>query len=385
MNQLPSNAEKQASVPSPDRRMRHGLIEDWRDALGILLLLFVAASLGAVLSRFWPDSEVDGQPPMAELDTRLSTLEARVANITQASDVTEATKKIEILEGRLAGLEAQFASVGTSPAPQIEGATPTATPPPALTLLSTARRLDDALARLSDLETRTSNLPSEMDTTSKALETLSATMTGLSTRLDDMAVRVGKIEDADILELAKQAALAAAIGNLARATQGSAPFKAELDIIVNLLPDDAALRALAPDARKGLPTTGDLMARFGKTAADALTAERKGQQTDSVSKLWTGFSGLVTWRSTSGQSGSATERRLARAETHLRSGDLEAAVRELNGITGAASKQLQPWLRDAQARLKIETVLARLNTQAIEAMTLAHEPEPMPTTEPPSR
>ena len=32
----------------PDRRVRHGLIEDWRDGVGILLLLLVAAFLAAL-------------------------------------------------------------------------------------------------------------------------------------------------------------------------------------------------------------------------------------------------------------------------------------------------------------------------------------------------
>ena len=385
MNQSPSNPDRPALASGQDRQPRHGLIEDWRDALGLLLLLFVAAALGALLSRFWPESDVEGQPAMAELDTRLSTLEARLANLAQSKDAAEARKRMETLETRLSGLETQFAAVGTQPTTDAaDGTRPTTTPPP-LTLFSTAMRLDETQARLSELETRTGKLPTEVETASKSIETLSATATGLTTRLDDVAARVEKIETADILDLARRASLATAIANLARATQGSSPFKTEFDIIARLLPDDTGLKTVAAHARTGLPTTGTLIARFSQTAADALDAERKGEQTDGMARLWTSFSGLVSWRSTSGQAGSATERRLARAETLIRSGDLEAAIRELSTIKGPAAKPLEPWLQDARARVAIETLVARLNTQAIGAITPSTATATKPPAEPPAR
>jgi hypothetical protein len=369
MNQLPSTADKPATAPRQDRRSRQGLIEDWRDALGILLLLFVAAALGAILSRLWPEGEVEGRPAMTEVDTRLSTLEARLANLTTTQDLAETTKSMEALETRLARLESQFAAVGTQGTQEpLEGAQPGTSPPP-LTLLSTAMRLDETLSRLTDLETRTSNLPSSLATASKSLETLSATTTGLTARMDDVAARVERIEAADILDLARRASLSAAIANLARATQGSSPFKAEYEIVAAMLPDESGLARLAPFARTGLPTTGILLSRFSKTAADALDAERKAQQQDSVSRLWNNFSGLVSWRTTSGDRGSSTERHLARAEQLLKAGDLEAAVKELSMVKGAAAKPMGPWLKHAKARVQIETILARLNTKALDAMT----------------
>ncbi len=385
MNQLPSHVDKQAAAPKQDRRSRQGLIEDWRDALGILLLLFVAAALGAILSRLWPESEVDGQPAMTELDTRLSTLEAKLANLTTTQDLAEARKSIEALETRLAGLESQFAAVGTPGTVQTaEGAPPGPTSSP-LTLLSTAMRLDETLSRLSELETRTNNLPSGLATASKSLETLSATTARLTARMDDVAARVERIEAADILDLARRASFSAAIANLARATQGSSPFKAEFDIIAAMLPDEPGLARLAPYARTGLPTTGTLLSGFSKTAADALDAEREGQEKDSISRLWRNFSGLVSWRTTSGDGGSSTERHLARAEKLLKAGDLEAAIKQLSMIKGTAAKSMEAWLQHARARVQVETLLARLNTKAIDAITPAPTSEPNPGAVPASR
>ena len=385
MNQSPSNKDTQPPASGEDRRARHGLIEDWRDALGLLLLLFVAAALGAVLSRFWPESDVEGQPAMAELDTRLSALEGRLANLSQSKDAAQARDKMATLEARLADIEKRFAAVATQATAEASAGDPSPTAPQPITLLATAMRLDETRAKLVELEGRTAKLPSEVETAGKSIENLSAATTGLTTRLDDVAARLEKIESADILDLARRAALAAAIANFARATQGSQPFKAEFDMIARLLPDDVGLKTLEAHARTGLPTTGTLISGFGKTAADALDAERTSQQTEGMARLWTSFSGLVSWRSTSGQTGSATERRLAKAEALLRSGDLEAAIRELGAIKGQAATPLAPWLRDARARVAVEKMVARLNTQAIGAITPSPAPETKPPTEPPAR
>jgi hypothetical protein len=53
----------------------------------------------------------------------------------------------------------------------------------------------------------------------------------------------------------------------------------------------------------------------------------------------------------------------------LKAGDLPAAVEEMAAIRGQATKPLAPWLQKAQARVKVEATLARLNAQAIEAIT----------------
>ncbi|MBU6155502.1 MAG: hypothetical protein KJS87_01100, partial [Alphaproteobacteria bacterium] len=160
---------------SRDQRLkRHGLIEDWRDALGILLLLFVAAFLGAVLSRFWPEADVQSEPDFANLDMRLTALEGKTANLSQARDVTAARTKLDTLERRLAAIETSFAAIGATPVPtDTTGASAAAS-----SLLATARRVEAMETRLTSLETRTRTLPDDMTAARSKIEALATGASG---------------------------------------------------------------------------------------------------------------------------------------------------------------------------------------------------------------
>lgn len=376
MNQLQVSPGTDPARPRDERLKRHGLIEDWRDALGILLLLFVAAFLGALLSRFWPEADVQGEPEYANLDMRMNALEGKLANIAQSRDMTATKGRIDTLERRLATIEGSFAALGAAPV-QGEAATSASGQPAAqLNLLGTAKRVEAMETRLAELEARTKTLPEDMTQARKSLETLATGATGLQTRVDDVATRMARLESSDILDLARRASLATAVANLTRAAQGSSPFRTEYDVVARLLPDNRSLQDIARHAATGLPTTGTLIASFGTAAAASLDAERAGKGTDGVGRLWSNVSGLVTWRSTADKAGSSTESRLARAEIRLKAGDLPAAVAEMTAIRGQAAKPLATWLQKAQARVKVEATLARLNAQAIEAITAAPAESP---------
>lgn len=365
MNQLPVSPGTDPARSRDQRLKRHGLIEDWRDALGILLLLFVAAFLGAVLSRFWPEADVQSEPDFANLDMRLTALEGKTANLSQARDVTAARTKLDTLERRLAAIETSFAAIGATPVPtDTTGASAAAS-----SLLATARRVEAMETRLTSLETRTRTLPDDMTAARSKIEALATGASGLTTRMDNVAARMERLEASDILDLARRASLATAIANLTRAAQGSAPFRTEYDIVQRLLPADRELAGIARHAGTGLPTTGTLISSFGNAAAAAVDAERAGKGADGVSRLWSNVSGLVTWRSTADKAGTSTESTLARAEQRLKAGDLPAAVRELSAIKGQAARPLSAWLQKADARVKVEATLARLNAQAIEQIT----------------
>jgi len=373
MNQLQLPPGTDATMPRTERRQRHGLIEDWRDALGIVLLLFVAAFLGAVLSRFWPETEVRGETEFADMETRLSAIEGKLANLSQSRDMTAARTRIDTLEKRLSTMEASFAALG-------EPASADKTAP--ATLLATAKRVEAMAQRLTELETRTAPLPEDLAKAKSTLETLAAGSTGVQSSLNDLSTRMSKLEASDILDLARRASVASAVANLTRAAQGSSPFRTEYDVVAGLLPGNNNLHEIQRHAATGLPTTGTLISTFGNTATAALAAERNGKGTDGMSRLWSNVSGLVTWRSTSETAGSSTESRLARAEIRLKAGDLAAAVKELSAIRGSAARPLSTWLQKAQARVSVEATLAELNTQAINAIKSRPAGETPPTQTP---
>jgi len=374
-----------SSRTADERKARHGLIEDWRDALGILLLLFVAAFFGAVLSRFWLDGEVGAATEGAEIDTRLTTLEGKLTRLAQSSETTQIAERVGKLENRIASMETAFAALGVpTVTPSTESAATPAPSPLTGTILETAKRLENISTRVVELETRTTGVPEAMTSTKASLEALTGTTASVASRMDDVSTRLEKLESSDLLDLARRASLASAIANLTRAAQGSSPFRTEYDIVAALLPANQSLKDVAPHAATGLPTTGTLITTFGNTANTALDAEKRQSGQSGLSQLWSNFTAMVSWRSTAEQEGSSTESRLARAEIRLKAGDLTAAVRELSAIKGAARKTLSPWLQKASARVKVEAALAQLNSSAIEAITGPQDDgEPVPQLPPP--
>ncbi len=152
-------------------------------------------------------------------------------------------------------------------------------------------------------------------------------------------------------------------------------------VVRGLAPNDAQVAEIAPLAAKGVPTASTLMTSFGDLAAQAMSAERIAASEDWLSHLWANFMSLISSRAVGEIGDDTNEGRLARAGVRLESGDLGAAVRELNAVTGAARGPLKPWLAQANARIKLEATLAELNTRAIEALsgpTTSAASEPVP-------
>jgi hypothetical protein len=365
--------------------VRHGLIEDWRDALGILLLLFVAAFFGAILSRFWLEGEVGATTEGAEVDTRLTTLEGKLTRLAQSRDTSQLADRAGKLENRIAAMETAFATLGVpTTTASVDSAAPAAPSPLSGTILETAKRLENISTRVVELETKTTGVPEAITAARTSLEALSSTTATVATKMDDVSVRLEKLESSDLLDLARRASLASAIANLTRAAQGSSPFRNEFDVVAALLPGNRTLQDVSPHAATGLPTTGTLITTFGNMADAALDAESRQQSQGGFSQLWANFTSMVSWRSTAETEGSSTESRLARAEIRLKAGDLTAAVRDLSAIKGAARKPLSAWLQKASARVKVEAALAQLNSSAIEAITGPKpDGEPVPQLPPP--
>jgi hypothetical protein len=52
----------------------------------------------------------------------------------------------------------------------------------------------------------------------------------------------------------------------------------------------------------------------------------------------------------------------------LKTGDLRAALKEVTAVSGPAHDVLKPWIDQAFARVKVESILADLNTRAVAAL-----------------
>ena len=346
-----SITDQRPSLPPPDRPARTGLVKNWRDAILLLLLLLIAAGAGVAGARYW-DSLL-----FSALNTRIQALEARSGTI----DVKSLKERVTKLETNERTMQAALAagSIGTKLAADAPALVPGATALPA-----------DIAARLAALETKSAKAD-DLKAAKDTLDKLAATVGAVDTRLT-------KLESSDLLELARRASLATAVANLTRAAQGSAPFKAEFDIVAAMIPGDPRLAEVAPLADTGLPTTGTLLAAFGNSAAAAIDAENAAKGTTWWDKLWSHFASLVSTRPIGEVQGFSTEARIARGEVRLKAGDLAAAVKELSGISGPARDALAGWLDEAKARVHLEAALADVNTRAIEALQAPAPAAPKP-------
>lgn len=350
-----SFTDQPPQLPKPERSVRHGLIEDWRDGIGILLLLLVAAFMGALIPRYLPGAEENKIE--ADLIARVAALEAGLER-EGAHAVTALKDRVAKLEKRQRTLETTLTIGSTSGALAGAGAALALSPGAAV---AEPKSLADVSARLSALEKRMATAPEDIKSAKDSLDKLQASIVTVDGRL-------AKLEGSDLLELARRASLATAVANLTRAAQGSSPFKTEFDVVAAMLPGDKRLSEIEPLAAKGLRTTGTLIAIFGNTSDAALDAERVAKADGWWERLWAGFMGLISTRTTGEMKGTSTEARLARAGERMKAGDLAAAVKELRVIRGAAREPLREWLTEADARVKLEATLAEVNTSAIQSL-----------------
>ena len=383
-----SDAGDQAPGKS-GRRVRHGMIEDWRDALGILLMLFIAAVSGALIARFWPEPD-SAQPAATELTERLAALETRFSAVTSGTepDIASLKSRVTALEARVKAAEGALgtgapAAAGSSPASPTD-VVAAATTGTAAQIAETTKALEQINARLAALEgdkDAVQALATRVDVVSVKVQAHGDQLTALAnlkTSLEALDTRLSHIEQSDLMTMARKAALSAAVANLMRATQGSGPFTPEYEAVAAMMPaGDPALADAKKYAASGLPTVGVLTGTFETAANAALAAERSASGADWLTRLWANMAALVTIRPVGEVSGDSTESRVARAELRLKAGDLPAAVSELQPITGAARTALDAWYTQADARVKLEKTLADLNTHAAQALA-----EPPPSSEP---
>jgi hypothetical protein len=182
--------------------------------------------------------------------------------------------------------------------------------------------------------------------------------------------RIARLENRSPNEMLKLAAATLARANLARATESGTPFRAELDALRTVAPDDAALGLLQSAADSGVPTRPFLTARFADAARAALDAERNGQTgSNFAARLWASMRRLVTVRRVGDVDGTTTEDRIARAQAACDRGDLAGAVLEVRDLGGAAAGPLESWFKDAETRLVVDSAMADMTARIVQALT----------------
>jgi uroporphyrinogen-III synthase len=286
----------------------------------------------------------------AGLTQRLDQLESEMAALrtgqppsatTSSTDVTALNQKIAALETRMAALQAQ---------------------PEAPSAAADTAQIDKLSNENAQLRNELGALKAQLDALDRAI----------SARADD----------------AGAVAFVLAVGNLGSALSTARPFAAELSAVSELAAGDPALSAsvreatapLAARAASGVPTLLELRARFPETARAIVDAAKQQEQPaveQTEAREW--YDTPLEWLASAGEfvtsqvsvrpvgdvPGDEPGARVARAEVRLSENALDAAVAELEGLTGAAAAAAGAWLDDARARLAAERAVAALQASAV--------------------
>ena len=381
--------------PPPERAPR---LKRFASYLGAGLLGGAVGAAGAGLA--WNGlqlSEPGGAPDLAALEQRLAKLEAAPPPGPSLDDATA----IATLEGRIKALEGRAAESAPELSTFAERITELETA--MKTLADTAQeggsvadaavlteriaeaekrlqvKIDAALAE-ADLESTAAvqALKSEIGELRAKLGALAEAELGtadgsaLAPELNALEERLAKLEAAlpgleDAVSKggaeAKSAALAIAFANLTAAVDAGRPYATELDTLKALSSSAGDLGVLPAHAATGIPTLPELVRSFTPARDAALAAETPPPAADAslLDRLLASLNGLVKIRRVDAAApGDGTSAALARAEALLGKGNLEAAIKEVDALDGAARASFSTWLDQAKARAGVASSLQRL-------------------------
>jgi hypothetical protein len=217
--------------------------------------------------------------------------------------------------------------------------------------------LDDLATRIQAIESRLAPLETQI-TDAADRNTLNL--------LSDRLARLER--EGEGAALHRAAALLAA-ANLARAAEQAGPFRTELEALRAAEPDNPALKSLEATADTGVPTRVTLNAQFPGVARAALDAEREqGASRNFFSSVWTGFRRLIRVRRVGAVEGNTLQDHLARAQIDSDRGDLGTAAMEVQAISGPTAIPLKSWLKDAHARLDMDSTIIEMNARIVRTL-----------------
>ncbi len=287
-----------------------------------------------------------GDLDAAMMEARIAALEASLGGIQDAavSAINDIGARTEELAGTIGAFEGRMASFETMPRE-----------PPDLSAFD---------ARIAALEDMRSGGADAAD-----LEAERARFEARAAALED---RIAALEERLAARDASAPAMLLAVGQLRAALRGSGPFLAELGGVRAVATGDAesesALDALAARAARGVPTLETLRGRFAGLASRAVRAAQVPAADGWIDKTVARLSELVTVRPVGDVPGTSTGAVVARIEARLEAGDLNAAIGEAGGLSGAPAGVVSDWLADARARLAADRALAQLNVRSIGAL-----------------
>jgi hypothetical protein len=168
---------------------------------------------------------------------------------------------------------------------------------------------------------------------------------------------------------AKSGAAAIAFANLREAVGAGRPYVVELAAIGTLAPGIGDLGALPGHAETGIPTVPELARALQKVAKASLAAPATPVDESFLDSVIASAKSAVTIRRIDAvATGDAPGAVLARAEAHLKQGELAAAVQEVEALPAPSRDAFASWLEDARARASADATLSTLQSALLLSM-----------------
>jgi hypothetical protein len=165
---------------------------------------------------------------------------------------------------------------------------------------------------------------------------------------------------------AQAAASALAAAALVEAAQTSRPFADELTALAAVAPPSAELSSLHRLAEIGAPSRAALASGFPEAAASAAAAARAPSTgAGLVARVAHAFSRIVTLRQVGDVPGKGVDATIARAERQVEDGDIDTALRTLDGLPPPAREAMSAWRARAERRAEIDRRVSGLRAQAL--------------------
>jgi hypothetical protein len=273
------------------------------------------------------------------------------------------------LDGEIVGLRGEFeATDGAASTPADEGA-----------VVALRGELAAISSRIAEIETGLADV-TQADTAAliaqnaEQLEAFRADLDALRTAQEENSGALASRLEAVETELAapgadELVARAIAAAGLKSAIDRGGPFAPELQAYAAMAPDDAAVTALDGFAEAGVPTHSALAERFPDVARAILQAERGGTENSVIDRLWSSARSVVTVRQTGDVEGDTTEAIVARIESRLNEGQLQAALDEWETLAEAGKAASSDFAHDLRARVEADAIVAQTLSSAMQQTT----------------
>lgn len=179
-------------------------------------------------------------------------------------------------------------------------------------------------------------------------------------RLGDIDQRLASVVKAETerQSSAKRILVALELGNLKRALDAGRGYASELAQVERVAKGSLDLVPLKAHAEKGVPTVAALQSKFSDVATLVLEAEQASKQGSVVESLISSAKSVVQIRRVGANvEGGTPEAILARAEAHLKAGNLEQANKEMQGLKPEFKEAAKAWIGQLEARLAVDRAL----------------------------